>query len=141
MPRLGADGVWTTEKVQEFYDFLKGTVPEGFIVESPKLDSETAFLIIWMLQEGYGAIPDDFEVCEECGFIYNSGSEGARVFCKNYCDNCADSHYPEDDDFEYGSCDGCPEEKSCPFNNDNSKPEEEKEFPRDEDWEEGITNG
>ena len=121
MPRLEADGVWTTEKVQEFYDFLKGIVPEGYKVEAPKLDSETAFSIIWMLQEGYGAIPDDFEVCEECGFIYNSGSEGARVYCKNYCDTCADSHYPEDDDFEYGTCAGCPEEKECPFNNDTSK--------------------
>ena len=119
MPILGADGVWTTEKVQEFYDFLKGTVPKGFEVEPPKLDEDTAFSIIWMLQEGYGAIPDSFEACKECGFIYDSSQEGVRVFCENYCDNCADSHYPEDDDFEYGTCIGCPEEKDCPFNNDN----------------------
>ena len=119
MPEQGADGVWNLEKVQEFYDFLKGEVPDTTHCDPPKLDSDMAFTIIWFLQEHCGAIPDTFEVCEECDFIYDSSQEGTRIYCKNYCDNCADSHYPEDEDFEYGSCDECPEEKSCPFNSDN----------------------
>jgi formylmethanofuran dehydrogenase subunit E len=60
-----------------------------------------------MLQEVYGVVADKFEMCDECGEIYDSESEGIHVkdgtnlcgACKpeadkiTYCDQCGEHFY------------------------------------------------
>jgi hypothetical protein len=68
----------TTEQVQELMDMLTGEgLPEGMIMSNqPKLNTGSAFSIIWFLQEHLGVIPDNFEKCSVCNRIYDSYSEG-----------------------------------------------------------------
>lgn len=99
----------TLEQTEEFHRFLQGEVPECMSVEDPpRLSSEVAYSVIWYLQEHLGVIPSKYERCKDCGSIYDSWSEGASIYCDQYCENCVGSHYPDDEDWEYGICDGCP---------------------------------
>ena len=110
----------TLEQTQELHRFLQGENPEGILVKPLKLDTETAFRVIWYLQERLGIIPDDYEMCSQCGKIYDSSYGGCRIYCKNYCGWCDSFAWPDIEGWEYGSCEGCPEEGVCPNNTDNS---------------------
>lgn len=80
------------EWVNEFYEFLQGTLPETIRIEGDKseLNKKTAFSIIWYLQEHFPLIPDHIDQCSECGELYNSWSEGyySEKQGKNYCEGC-----------------------------------------------------
>ena len=95
---------WKDEQwVQEFFDFLKGDVPETITLQKPlNLSDEDAFLIIWYLQEHFSIIPDNIEKCDNCNTIYDSESSGyyseegneiGHYFC-SACDHLA----PYDED-------------------------------------------
>ena len=51
---------WEDEQwVQEFFNFLKGDVPETITLQKPlNLSDEDAFLIIWYLQEHFSIITE-----------------------------------------------------------------------------------
>lgn len=92
------------EETKQLYDFLRG---EGHVeIKSgkdivlkdyniytkkshlPKLTDEQAFLVIYVLQEVYGVIPDSYEQCTNCGGLYDSYEEGNQYHDENYCDSC-----------------------------------------------------
>lgn len=107
----------TLEQTQELHRLLQGENPKEIKVKPFNLDPETAFRIIWYLQERLRIIPDNYEMCSKCKEIYDSYNGGGRVFCKNYCDGC--EVWPDIEGWEYGSCEGCHDEGLCPFNPDN----------------------
>lgn len=109
----------TLEQTQELHLFLQGENPEGYIVKPLNIEAKKAFTIIWFLQEHLGLIPDTYEMCSQCGKIYDSSYGGSRIYCKNYCDWCDSFAWPDIDEWEYGSCEGCSDEGLCPFNDDN----------------------
>ena len=92
------------EETQQLYDFLRGEVtvnvnslnnvylPDLGIhtmkSHLPKLTDEQAFLVIYVLQENYGLIPDTYEQCSHCGELYDSDEEGHRHNGVLYCDCC-----------------------------------------------------
>ena len=93
------------EQVQQFYDFLQGYL-HGEAADiswdsPPKLDGETAFSIIYYLQEVMYIIPDKFECCKKCGDIFDSENNGCSAM---YCDGCC----PYSTDIP---CDECPDLK------------------------------
>uniref|UniRef100_A0A6M3MBM4 Uncharacterized protein n=1 Tax=viral metagenome TaxID=1070528 RepID=A0A6M3MBM4_9ZZZZ len=62
---------WTLEDVRELHEFLQGNMPEGFTLRAPpNLDAHMAFSIIYILQEHFKAITDEFELCESCETIF-----------------------------------------------------------------------
>jgi len=75
-------------KMQELFDFLAyGEIPEGIYPKHPpKLGEETAFSIIYFLQEQTGVLPDRWELCEACKSLYDSQNEGSSE--ENRCDDC-----------------------------------------------------
>ena len=79
------------EQVQEFMDILTGkSMPDEIITEnsfslsqkgvgftsSLSLSQEDAFFIVWVLQEHYGIIPDNFEKCDRCDVIFDTHNSG-----------------------------------------------------------------
>ena len=99
------------EKTKEFFNFLKGEIPESIHIENEdgkiKLNTEKAFLIIWYLQEHYHIIPDNIEKCNECDYLFDTHSEGGycEKFSIHYC--CSD-HMHEECEYVYeGNCDDC----------------------------------
>lgn len=52
------------------------------------MTDEQAFLVIYVLQEVYGIIPDTYEQCSHCGKLYDSEDEGKCYEEENYCDEC-----------------------------------------------------
>jgi len=87
---------WTLEDVRELHEFLQGKVPEGFMLRSPpELDTETAFSIIYVLQEHFKAITDEFDMCEKCKVIfYNDYGWHFDDPGINLCDDCIDQIVP-----------------------------------------------
>jgi len=83
------------EKVQEFYAFLKGTLPDNITLvdgHQPILTDDQAFSIIWYLQEHLSVFPDGIEKCSICGDLYDSYSEGYYSEIRNLfmCSGCDD---------------------------------------------------
>jgi hypothetical protein len=77
----------TLDQVQEFYNFLTGEeLIKEVDVESPKLTNRQAFDIIYILQEHYNIIPQQYELCDECENIYDSSNEGHNYDCTD-CDH------------------------------------------------------
>lgn len=92
------------EETKKLYDFLRGEcdvqvnslkgvfLPDYTIWTEkshlPKLTDEQAFLVIYVLQEVYGMIPDTYEQCCYCGELYDSDEEGSCYEEENYCDAC-----------------------------------------------------
>lgn len=80
------------EKIQQFHDFLTGaSIPEGVLAKSPKLKPKAAMTVIWFLQEVSRIIPDRFDMCDDCGEMFDSLSEGIHLVTgrrNNICDNC-----------------------------------------------------
>ncbi len=81
------------EKMDEFYRFLQGHIPEGITIgrgHKPILSEKKAMAIIWYLQEHLSIFPDHIERCDTCGSLYDSWSEGLHweTKGKNYCAGC-----------------------------------------------------
>lgn len=81
------------EWLNEFYDFLKGTIPEGMQIgrgHNPNLSPNKAYTVIWYLQEHFPLLPDTIEQCSSCKELYDSNSSGyhSELTEKFYCDNC-----------------------------------------------------
>jgi hypothetical protein len=83
----------TLEQVEELFRFLQGEKIEGVIITSevmPKLTSDQAWSVIWLLQEHLGALPDNYERCDECGEIYDAYCTGTNndETGATWCENC-----------------------------------------------------
>lgn len=88
----------TLEETQELMGFLQGNVPEGWTVpDMPRLTRDQAFAVVYYLQEGMGLISDRFELCSDCGSIFDSNCEGGSIDSEDtedeiehgvYCDDC-----------------------------------------------------
>lgn len=81
------------EWIDEFYEFLQGEVPDEITLSShnkPKLTQKKAFAIIWYLQEHFPLLPDQIEMCGNCGNLFDSDSGGIywESRGKSYCDSC-----------------------------------------------------
>lgn len=80
---------WTDlQWIEEFYEFLKGELPEEMEMKNrPKLSGKTAFNIIWYLQEHFSILPDHIERCDICGTLYDSDNSGhySELTMKHYC--------------------------------------------------------
>lgn len=73
------------EKIEEFYRFLQGELPDNIHMKrSPHLSEQMAFRIIYFLQEQTGIFPDHIERCKTCGCLYDSECEGNNL----HCDDC-----------------------------------------------------
>ena len=81
--------------VETLYDFLRGSVPDGFVVppdHMPNLGAVQAWTVVWYLQGLYAAIPDTIVQCGVCGNLYDEERGGD---CRDYgdapytfCDSC-----------------------------------------------------
>jgi hypothetical protein len=83
------------EWINEFYEFLKGDIPEGIKIgkhSNPKITPKKAFTIIWYLQEHLRILPDHIEKCSCCNDLYDTHSEGIYWESKGkfYCGTCED---------------------------------------------------
>lgn len=69
------------EAVEMFFDFLQGLdCPERLTIKhQPHLTAEEAFSVIYYLQEIMEILPDNYEMCRECGSIYDADWEGAAI--------------------------------------------------------------
>lgn len=65
-------------QVQEFMNMLTGEdLPEGMRMNNqPKLNNESAFSIVWYLQEHLHLLPDNYEMCKVCKEIYDAHGGG-----------------------------------------------------------------
>lgn len=80
------------EKVQELHEFLQGRAPKGYKCQPPDLDKDTAWTVVWFIQNQYHQYSDTIERCELCGLIYDSERGG---ICLDYgeepyhfCEDC-----------------------------------------------------
>ena len=96
-------GSWEDlEWLQEFFAFLQGDPPEEISIgwgKQPKLSKKKAFAIIWYLQERMRVLPENIEMCDNCGELYDAHSEGLywESKGKHYCGGC-DSIVPQNYD-------------------------------------------
>lgn len=88
----------TLVEAREFYAFLQGgPVPKGFTIRArPRLTRNAAFSVIYVLQERYRLIPDNFEACATCDEIFDTHEGGGRnqKSGKFYCDTCLPEPQP-----------------------------------------------
>jgi hypothetical protein len=83
------------DRMQELYDFLQGTVPEGYQIpeaDVPHLSADQAWTVCWYLGNQYWQVSDCIERCEGCGTLYDSRSEGTYAEDgppHNLCDECS----------------------------------------------------
>lgn len=100
----------TLEQVQEFHNWLQGkSCPDDIeFAHLLKLTPEEAFCVIYYLQEEFGILPDNYEMCQECKGIYDSYNEGAYINEESTVIKDGeeiDGNFPEE---VYGSyCDSC----------------------------------
>ncbi len=83
------------EQTQELFDYLQGTVPDGYKIPAdhvPSLTPDQAWTAVWFLQNLDWQPVDIIERCNVCGDLYNSEAEGD---CLDY------------GDLPYLFCDGC----------------------------------
>lgn len=85
------------EWVTEFHEFLQGNIPKGITLgkesKLPKMTSRQSSAIIWYLQEHFSIIPDQIEVCDNCGTVFDSWGEGTYIEdgykkMHNFCGGC-----------------------------------------------------
>jgi len=77
----------TIEQANEFFEYLQGKVPEGFVhVKSPKLSPGRAFDVIYVLQEHLHVLPDHYALCCRCHRLYDTYAEGGMIGKSFYCD-------------------------------------------------------
>lgn len=85
---------WTAfEWINEFYEFLQGEIPESIHFRrghKPKLSPKKAYAVIYYLQEHFPLLPDNIEICSNCGCLFDTESEGLywETKGKHYCDGC-----------------------------------------------------
>ena len=88
------------DRVQELYDFLQGTLPEGYEVTTrkiPNLTPDRAWTVVWYLGNLNWEVPDYIERCDDCGELFNSESEGSfreKGPPHHLCGSC-ECHHPE----------------------------------------------
>jgi len=84
-------GDWE-ERLNELLEYLTvGKLPEGVHCKSPKMSLKKAESVIWFLQEVTKIIPDEYEICAECGEVHNSGDgKHFETNGKFYCGDCFD---------------------------------------------------
>ena len=76
----------TIEQANEFFDYLRGEIPEGFVgVKSPKLSPRRAFDVIYILQEHLRVLPDHYSLCCKCNQLYDNWAEGGMIGGSFYC--------------------------------------------------------
>lgn len=92
------------ESVQQFFDYLTSEeLPKHWTRRRlKKLKPDHAFEIIYYLQEVLGLLPDTFEMCRGCGFLFDTDVEGTSIdgsdtvngkpapkrLHGHWCDNC-----------------------------------------------------
>lgn len=105
------------EQTKELYDLLRGesevNIKSNKEVEFeinkskfstkkshlPRMTDEHAFLVIYILQEAYRFeefIPDHYEICSQCGELYDSELEGETTGDEMYCGDCYTEEENED---------------------------------------------
>lgn len=104
------------EQTKELYNFLRGESEVNITNKEvefeinkskfytkkshlPRMTDEQAFLVIYILQEAYRSekfIPDHYEVCSQCGELYDSELEGGIAGEDLRCDVCLP--YAEEED-------------------------------------------
>jgi len=86
----------TIDQVKQFFEYLQGEIPEGFVgVKSPKLSPKMAFNIIYILQEELKLLPDHYELCCQCHQLYDGWREGKIIRGRFYCECCYDTRRTE----------------------------------------------
>lgn len=67
--------------VQELFAMLTGGEVAGDLrlQAQPKLSSESAFSVIYFLQERMRLIEDHYELCQECWTVYDSEESGCSL--------------------------------------------------------------
>lgn len=81
------------QETEVLFAFLTGDKsPSGITLHKRprKMTSEQAFSLIYVLQEAFHVIPDCFELCSYCGYIFDTESNGHSAGDgKFFCDNCS----------------------------------------------------
>jgi hypothetical protein len=99
---MDRDHKMTLEQTQQLFDFLIGANPPNGIrlrKRPRKMTAEQALSIVYLLQEVFHVIPDIFEKCSHCGWLFDTEHEGHipddtdKCFCSNcsrlcQCENC-----------------------------------------------------
>jgi hypothetical protein len=70
------------EQTKELFEFLQGHVPEGYKIKRgymPRLTPEQAWSIIWYLGNLYWRVPDSIELCDICGDLYHTSTDGGSL--------------------------------------------------------------
>ncbi|MCZ7405140.1 MAG: hypothetical protein O8C67_09455 [Candidatus Methanoperedens sp.] len=98
------------EQMNDLLKFLQGKfVPEGYILDNlPNLSKESSWTVIYMLQEWIGLIPDKFELCDNCGYIYDSEYGGCHIDDKDdLADKIEMGYRVTEEDIGKTFCDNC----------------------------------
>lgn len=78
--RRKANREMTEEETDELYQFLQGKGLEDWTIEHrPALDPDTAYAVIYILQEHYGIIPDHYEQCAKCKSLFDTHNAGGII--------------------------------------------------------------
>lgn len=67
------------DRTEKFFRFLTGEVPDGYTIDPadvPKLDPDTAWTVVWYVQNELEGFPDTVERCDVCGRIFHTHTEG-----------------------------------------------------------------
>lgn len=84
------------EWIQEFNEFLQGTLPENIFIPDKDILTLTpnqAYSVLWYLREHFAILPDMFCKCDSCNTIYDDSSEGyysetGNEIGHNFCSAC-----------------------------------------------------
>lgn len=83
------------EKIDEFYKFLQGELPEGIKLGCKlRLSVKKSMAIIWYLQEHLSILPDTIEQCSICKNLFDTINTGhySELEEKCYCGACDHLH-------------------------------------------------
>lgn len=70
----------TAEQMEQFFEFLQGEIPDGWtFAEPPQLTPRQAFSVIHYLQEQLRLLPDNYEICDGCGDIFDADEGGVCI--------------------------------------------------------------
>lgn len=85
---------FSLEKTRELYEFLQGKIPDGISLSyPPALTPEQAGSVIYVLQEHFRIIPDNYEQCESCNELFDSNCEGITTDDGQICEACSDDYH------------------------------------------------
>ena len=90
---MGVRAPIDVDLVDQFHGFLMGGQPPGGITlrkRPRKMTAEQSMAVIYVIQEFLHALPDCFEMCNQCQRIYDTESEGhTGAEGQFHCDNCS----------------------------------------------------